>query len=228
MSPKSTGGLRRLAKTARPLQEGTTAAPQRYRPAGGVPPDADTLIRKSHEEQITIGSLSRIYQTTPAAVRAVLAAAGRSREELWRPPRGSYRPAPRTLPDWDDMVRDYQDGDSAAVVAARYGVITSALHLDLRNSDDVRVRDRIEAQALLAQQRAEADEVRYRLRTGALEEAARDLGVLPGDLFTVLEAHGVILHGLTEAAKERCPVTETCPPVDRASETESTASGKEA
>ncbi|MEV8336668.1 hypothetical protein, partial [Streptomyces niveus] len=62
--------------------------------------------------------------------------------------------------------------------------------------DGLHVRDREESVDLRSRQRAEADEARYRLRTGALEKAAAALGADPGRLRTVLEEHGLLLHDL--------------------------------
>jgi hypothetical protein len=80
--PPNPASLRRLAKGAKSL--GSVSAPERYREATGVLPDAATLIQRSHDEQLTASGLARIYETTVNTVYAVLAAAGRSREELWR------------------------------------------------------------------------------------------------------------------------------------------------
>ncbi|PPS89410.1 hypothetical protein [Streptomyces sp. MH60] len=194
--PPSAAALHRLAKGARAL--GSTAAPERYRQATGRLPDADAIIRCSREEQLSVSVLARVYETSVHAVYAVLDAAGRSREELWRRPvqESGRRPAPPTLPEWPDAVRDYEAGDSPGVIAARYGMTTHAVNNSVKDAVGGAWREAAEARALTTEQNREATEVRYRARTGALDAAAADLGVSTDQLRAVLDAHGLLLHDL--------------------------------
>jgi hypothetical protein len=75
-------------------------------------------------------------------------------------------------------------------------MISNALSRALKAAVGERWRDTGEARALLAEQNREAIEVRYRLRTGALEAAAADLDISPATLQAVLDAHGLLLHDL--------------------------------
>ncbi|MFF9786337.1 hypothetical protein [Streptomyces nigrescens] len=208
------GPLQRLARSASPVQTNVTKPPAKFRPASGQLPDAGTLIRHSHDEQLTGHALARVYGTSAASLYRALEGAGRSREELWTRP-----PAKRTTyletPEWAALVRDYVAGDAPLALADRYGVPQQTIARRLDTDSSIQVRDRAAGVALRTRQAAEADAVRYRLRTGALANAAADLGVTPAALHAALDAHGLLLHDLPEPdVSKRTPVTPCSDPGD--------------
>lgn len=185
---------RRLARTGHRIETNTTAPSPTLRGAV-VLPDAQTLIRRSHEEHLTGAELARVYETHARTVYTVLEAAGHTREELWTPPKARRAPH-RGDADWGDLQRDYEAGDAPLTLTERYGVPQQSIDRNLKAVDGLHVRSREEAVTLRSQQRAAADEVRYRLRTGALEGAAAELGVEAAELRRILDAHGLLLHDL--------------------------------
>lgn len=187
---------RRLARTATRIETDSTAAPERQREAKGELPDAETLIQRSHSEHLTGAELARAYETNARTVYTVLEEGGRRREELWAPPKAPRAPKRMVFEDWGALQRDYEAGDAPLVLTERYGIRQQVIDRNLKSVPGLHVRDREEAVDLRSRQRAEADKVRHHLRTGALEAAARDLGVPPTDLRLVLETHGLLLHDL--------------------------------
>lgn len=185
---------RSLARTARRIEADTVRAPESRRPATGQLPDAEALIRHSHEEHLTGAELARAYETNARTVYAALAAAGRSREELWTPPKAPRRTHRNSSPDWEALQRDYEAGDAPLLLAERYGIVQQAIDRNLKAVEGLHVRAREEAVTLRSRQRAAADEVRHKLRTGALVAAAAELGVPRSELRAVLDAHGLLLH----------------------------------
>src|SRR5688572_20941482 len=116
---------RHLARTVHRIEADTTAAPSKLRAATGRLPDSETLIRRSHDEHLTGAELARAYETNARTVYALLENAGRSREELWAPPRPqpkARRTPHRDDPQWEDLQRDYEAGDAPLVLTERYGV----------------------------------------------------------------------------------------------------------
>lgn len=111
-------------------------------------------------------------------------------------PRKAAPPAkpPRAHPAqvWDDVERDYLAGDRPLTLDQRYGIAQQSIDRKLRERG-VTVRSRAEATTLRSRQADDADAVRYRLRTGALDRAAADLGITPDTLRACLERHGLIL-----------------------------------
>lgn len=188
--------VRRLAKTASRMQ----ADPPHPRPTPvGVAklPDADTLIHISHTEHLDIAALARNYRTRTRYVDDVLRAAGYHRDALWSQ-HVETRTAHRARSQWADVLRDYAAGDPPLTLAARYNIAQQTIARNL-GAEGIHVRGRTEASALRSQQLAEADRVRYQLRTGALQAAATDLGVDSDNLRAVLEAHELLLHDVGPA-----------------------------
>ncbi|MFD6967166.1 hypothetical protein [Streptomyces sp. NPDC059949] len=185
---------RHLARSGRRIETDTTAAPEMRLPATGRLPDAATLIRRSHEEQLTGAELARAYETSGRTLYAALAEAGHSREDLWAPPKAPRKARRNTSPDWAALQRDYEAGDAPLLLADRYGIRQQVIDRNLKAVDGLHVRTREEAVALRSQQREAADEVRYRMRTGALDTAAAELGLETATLRAVLSACGLLLH----------------------------------
>lgn len=100
----------------------------------------------------------------------------------------------RDDPRWPDAVRDYRAGDSMHSLAKRYGAYPATVRFALLSEPDIAVRDHPCAQALFAERAQMAMDVLYRLRTGALEDAAQELGVGEGRLREVLDRHGLLPH----------------------------------
>lgn len=186
---------RHLARTATRI-ETDAPDPEVRRSATDKLPDAEALVSRSHSEQLTGAELARLYETSARTVYAVLEAAGHSREELWTPPKAKRAPKRDTSAHWTLLQRDYVAGDPPLVLAERYGIAQQVIDRNLKAIEGLPVRNKQEAGELRARQRAEADLVRYRLRTGALEDTALDLGVDAGHLRAVLEAQGLLLHDL--------------------------------
>ncbi|MEV7869163.1 hypothetical protein AB0P17_24435 [Streptomyces sp. NPDC088124] len=69
---------RHLARTGRRIEADITAEP--IGPATDRLPDAEALIRRSHDERLTGAELARDYETSTRTVYAALKKAGRSRE----------------------------------------------------------------------------------------------------------------------------------------------------
>lgn len=191
---------RHLARTARRVESNAMAKPAGRSPATGRLPDAQALIRRSHDEHLTGAELARVYETSARTVYRVLTEAGYDRTHLWTPPLpepSKHRRTPhRDDPQWTDLQRDYEAGDAPLVLAERYRIVQQAIDRNLKAVDGLHVRNREEAVELRSRQRTAADLVRYQLRSGALEEAAADLGVDAGLLRSTLESHGLLLHDL--------------------------------
>ncbi|MFZ3491860.1 hypothetical protein ACODT5_01220 [Streptomyces sp. 5.8] len=187
---------RQLARSARRIETDTTTPDVMRRPATGMLPDAAALIRRSHEEHLTGAELARAYETSARTLYAALAEAGQGREDLWAPPKAPRKAHRKTSPDWAALQRDYEAGDAPLLLADRYGIRQQVIDRNLKAVDGLHVRTREEAVALRSQQREAADEVRYRMRTGALEVAAAELGLEAATLRAVLSAHGLLLHDL--------------------------------
>lgn len=115
---------------------------------------------------------------------------GRAREA--RP----FVPTPET--DWDAVYRDYVAGDSLSVLSARYPASRAVIARTLEQDYGVTLRDASESGEIRSHQAAEADAVRYRLRTGSLDAAADRLGVTPQELRAALEEQQLLLHDLTD------------------------------
>lgn len=170
-------------------------------------PDTDELIRLNREEDLTLSAIAARFGVHHSVVSRRFKAAGvkprKKEKEAPKPPptktvrstptRPSRRPGLSTSEKWSDILHDYSAGDSPIVLAKRYGELQQVIDRALHQAG-VPMRDRKTAVDLVAQQRQAADEVRYQLRTGALERAASDLGVDAGTLHRVLDQHGILLH----------------------------------
>jgi len=189
----SASRLRKLAKGASRVQ----ADPSRPdHPVGkGELPDAEALISLSHAEHLTAPALARSYNTNAQYVYAVLEDAGRSKADLWSPPTVDHT-ARQGSPPWEEIQRDYVAGDATGTVAVRYAVPSHLILDNLKTAPDIYFRDNAEAAKLRSQQLTDATTVRYRLRTGALDAAAGDLGIDPAALRAALAAAGVLLPAL--------------------------------
>lgn len=185
-----------LARSARRIETGTAASPQLRRAATSKLPDAEALIRRSHDEHLTGPELAQVYETSARTVYTVLEREGCSREDLWAPPKALRQAHRRVSPDWPALQRDYEAGDAPLVLTERYGIPQQAIDRNLKAVDGLTVRSREEAVSLRSRQRAAADEVRYQLRTGALSTAAAELGVETEQLRAALSNHGLLLHDL--------------------------------
>lgn len=192
MSKHNPHHLRQVARTATHVQA------DRARPPAPVGvdklPDAETLIHVSHTERLDASALAGDYGTKVQYVDEVLAAAGKDRSALWSAP---GRKRHRGSQEWADLVRDYTAGDPPLLLADRYGIGQAAIARNLAADPSVTVRDRQEAGALRSAQIAEADQIRYRLRTGTLDAAAADLGIDSATLRAVLESHGLLPRDVT-------------------------------
>lgn len=107
------------------------------------------------------------------------------------------RPGPANTPEtWALILRDYTAGDSPNTLERRYGMNQATIYQRTSRTLGPLHRTGRAATELRRQQTEQADEVRYRLRTGALDAAAANLGLHPATLRAVLNAHGLLLHDL--------------------------------
>lgn len=107
------------------------------------------------------------------------------------------RPGATNTPEtWALIRRDYCAGDPPKLLERRYGINQATIYHRLSSELGSLHRPGREASALRRRQAEEADEVRYRLRTGVLDAVAAELGVDSNRLHAVLEAHGLLLHDM--------------------------------
>lgn len=160
------------------------------------PPTADRLAH--YARTMTIKQIAAQLGLSRTYVAALL----RKRNITAVPDTGprDTRSGPTNTPEtWELILRDYRAGDSPVVLERRYGMAQATIARrtsGLAKQEGFPHRDGRAAEHLRSVQLRAADEVRYRLRTGALEAAAANLGLHPATLRAVLNAHGLLLHDL--------------------------------
>lgn len=101
----------------------------------------------------------------------------------------------KDAPEWPDIVRDYRAGDPQLVLEARYGWFQQTIGRNLATIGKLRTGSI--SDTVRMNQIREADDVRFRLRTGVLNRVADDLDIPVETLRDALERHGLFLHDLT-------------------------------
>ncbi|MDQ1041533.1 hypothetical protein QFZ75_008035 [Streptomyces sp. V3I8] len=153
------------------------------------------IAAAAHMRAATVRRRLRILGVRPVDGRALRRPAAGTLPR----PAGDLPPAVRALREasyWPDVVRDYAAGDSMRVLARRYGCNHMTMKHALHDDEDATVRKATEGIAVHDDRSDQASAILYRLREGALEEAAAKLGVSSALLQEVLDGQGLLPHDL--------------------------------